>query len=48
MITGDRLMYGLIVMYLIVAAVFAYERNWAKCWYWLAAAQISGSVLVMR
>ena len=48
MINGDLLMRGLVVFYIILACVFLYERNWPKAWYWLAAAQITGSVLVMR
>jgi len=48
MINGDLLMRGLVVFYLILACVFLYERNWPKAWYWLAAAQITGSVLVMK
>ncbi len=42
------LMTALVVVYVVIAAVSAYERNWARCWYWLAAAQITGSVLLMR
>jgi hypothetical protein len=45
---GDGLMRGLLVFYLILAAVFAYELNWAKCTYWIGAAVITGSVLVMK
>lgn len=48
MINGDLLMRGLVVFYIILAGVFVYERNWPKAWYWLAAAQIIGSVLVMK
>jgi len=48
MINGDLLMRGLVVFYIILAGVFLYERNWPKAWYWLAAAQITGSVLVMK
>jgi len=46
--TGDLLMKGLIVLYIVLAAVFAYEQNWPKAWYWLAAAQITGSVLLLK
>jgi hypothetical protein len=38
----------LLVFYVVIACVFVYERNYAKAWYWLAAAQITGSVLVMK
>ena len=46
--TGDRLMAGLILFYCLLAGVFLYEHNYPKMWYWLAAAQITASVLVMR
>jgi hypothetical protein len=45
---GDLLMQGLIVTYVIVALVFGYEQNWPKCTYWIGAAIITGSVLVMK
>ncbi len=46
--TGELMMKGIIVVYVITAGFFAYEHNWPKVWYWLAAAQITGSVLVMK
>jgi hypothetical protein len=46
--SGNTLMKVLLVFYVIIACVFVYERNYAKAWYWLAAAQITGSVLVMK
>ena len=46
--SGDLMMKGIIVVYLVTAATFAYEQNWPKCWYWLAAAQITGSVLCLK
>ena len=46
--TGELLMKGLIGAYLILAGVFLYERNWAKAWYWLGAAQITASVVMMK
>ena len=46
--TGERLMLGLLVVYGIIALVFLYERNWPRAWYWLAAAQITASVLLMK
>jgi hypothetical protein len=46
--TGDRLMQGLLVVYFIIACTFAYEQNWAKMTYWIGAAIITGSVLVMK
>ena len=45
---GDTLMSGLLAFYLLLAAVFAYERQWAKCSYWIGAAILTGSVLRMR
>ena len=45
---GDALMIGLFWFYLLLASVFAYERQWAKCSYWIGAAIITGSVLRMR
>lgn len=45
---GHTLMTALIGVYVIVAIVFATEGNWPKTWYWLAAAQITASVLVMK
>jgi len=46
--TGDLMMKVLIGLYLVTAAAFAYEQNWPKCWYWLAAAHITGSVLWLK
>lgn len=48
LMTGDMLMRGLIVFYVVLAGVYAYETNWAKCTYWIGAAIISTSVLVMK
>jgi uncharacterized membrane protein (DUF485 family) len=41
-------MLGLLVFYVVLAVVFAYERQWPKCTYWIGAAIITGSVLAMR
>ena len=46
--TGDLLMRTLCVVYVAIALVFAHEGHWAKMWYWLAAAQITASVLLMK
>lgn len=47
--TGSEwLMAFLIGFYLVVASVSAWEGNWPRCWYWLAAAQITTSVLLMK
>lgn len=46
--TGLLLMKCIIVIYIVTACVFAYERNWFKMWYWLAAAQITASVSWMK
>ena len=48
MITGTLLMQGLVVLYVIVACVFAYELNWPKMTYWIGAAIITSSVLRMK
>jgi len=45
---GHLLMKGLLVVYFGIACVFLYERNWPKAWYWLAALQITASVLWMK
>lgn len=44
---STSLMGGLLVAYLVIAGVAVYEQNYARAWYWLAAAQITGSVLLM-
>ena len=44
---GNILMAGLVVVYLVIAVVFAVEGDWPKCWYWLGAAQITSAVLLM-
>ena len=41
-------MQCLVVVYVIVALVFAWEQNWAKCTYWIGAAIITTSVLNMK
>ena len=48
MINGTMLMQGLVVFYVIVASVFGFEGNWAKCTYWIGASIITSSVLVMK
>lgn len=48
MINGTLLMQGLVVFYVLLACVFVYEGNYAKCTYWIGAAIITGSVLVMK
>ena len=48
MINGTMLMQGLVVVYVIVAVVFAVEGNWPKCTYWIGAVIITLSVLVMK
>ena len=45
---GPLLMQGLVVTYVLVALVFAYEGNWPKCTYWMGAAIITTSVLWMK
>lgn len=46
--TGTLLMQGLIVVYVIVAVVFLWEGNYPKAVYWIGAAIITSSVLVMK
>jgi hypothetical protein len=46
--SGTVLMQGLVVTYVIVACVFAYEGNWPKCAYWIGASIITSSVLWMK
>jgi hypothetical protein len=41
-------MVGLIVAYVLIAIVSALEGNYARAWYWVAAAQITGSVLLLK
>ena len=48
LMNGDLLMKGLLVFYLLLAGVFAYEGHWAKALYWAAAAQITTAILFMR
>lgn len=45
---GNNLMIGLACFYVVLAAVFAYEGQWAKCSYWIGACVITVSVLVMK
>ena len=45
---GTWLMQFLVVFYVVTALVFAYEGNWAKMSYWIGAAIITSSVLVMK
>ena len=46
--SGHLLMKLLLVAYAVIALTFIYEHNWAKAWYWLAALQITASVLLMK
>ena len=48
MAVSSILMSGLIVVYIVIACVSAYELNWPRCTYWIGAAMITGSVLVME
>ena len=45
---GTLLMQGLIVAYVVIAVVSAWEGNWPRCTYWIGAAIITGSVLCMK
>ena len=46
--TGNNLMIGLSCFYVVLAGVFAYEGQWAKCSYWIGAFIITTSVLAMK
>lgn len=48
MIDGDTLMKALVGCYCVLACVYLYEGNYARAWYWLGAAQITSSVLLMK
>ena len=48
MISGTLLMQGLIVAYVVIAVVFAFEGNWPKVLYWISAGLITTSVLLMK
>ncbi len=48
MISGPLLMQALIVAYVVIACVFAFEGNWPKVLYWLSAGSITLSVLWMK
>ena len=45
---GDKLMIALVVTYIVIASVFAWEHTWAKMWYWIGASIITTSVLAMK
>lgn len=45
---GHTLSIWLIGFYIVLACVFLYERDYARAWYWLGAAQIVSSVLMMK
>lgn len=42
---SDTMMQGLVVFYLLVAGISAYEGNWPRCMYWIGASIITASVL---
>ncbi len=42
---GDTLMKVLLVEYLIISAVFLYERHWSKALYFLGAATVTFAIL---
>lgn len=45
---GDGLVKLLIVQYVVIAVAYAWQRDWARCGYFVSAAGISVSVLGMR
>jgi hypothetical protein len=42
------LMQALIVAYVVIACVSAYEGNWARVVYWISASTLTVSVLWME
>lgn len=45
---SGMMMKGLLVFYLIIAAVSLYERNYPKAMYWVSAGMITTSILLMK
>lgn len=48
MVNSDTFMLGLILAYAMIAVLAGLEGNWPRAWYWLAAAQITTAVLLMK
>jgi hypothetical protein len=48
MITGDKLVLCLAVLNGIIALAYALDGQWAKMTYWLSAAGINLSLVMMR
>lgn len=48
MVSSTGLMMGLVGIYVLTAAVSLYEGNWARCFYWIGASIITGSVIWMQ
>lgn len=48
MLNSDKILLGLIVVYLVLMALSVYERSWAKALYWFAAAQIATSIFLLK
>jgi len=48
MMASRNLMLCLLAVYLVIAAVAWYEREWARLLYWVSAAGILTAVLWMR
>lgn len=45
---GHGFMALIMVLYCVTALAFAWEGNWWKMWYWLAALQITFTVYWMK
>lgn len=45
---SDRLMYAMILFYILTAAVSAYEGLWGRCVYFVGAVVLSIGVLMQR
>lgn len=45
---SSKFAFILIGEYVVLACLYGWEGNWAKFFYWVGAAIIASSVLVMR
>ncbi len=47
-LTGENAMRFIVCFYIFTAVLFALQKNWPKVMYWLGAATITTSVLLMK
>ncbi len=47
-LTGENAMRFIVCFYIFTAILFALQKNWPKVMYWLGAATITTSVLLMK